>query len=173
MTYGGFFMRQFQKISIIVLPCLVSIALTRFIIVYGPELRILIGDTVFKLFSTNLVKWELDHAAFGFSLGIPMLLFTLFLLSIRYYSFLRMIFATVLFHIIQFLVFMTISYMSVDVMPLPYADRTYIFFPDEWFVNSALIMASFISCGIILGSLFILKFSQQRSEHKTIDQIPN
>lgn len=149
---------------------MVSIILVRWIIVSGPELWEWISETAAESLNILLMRWELDHAAFGFSFGIPMFLFTVFLLSIRYYSFTRMLLSTLAYYLLQLAALLIMVYYTTDILPVPMSDKTMVFFPNYWHINSVLITASFSAAGIVLGCLFLLKFSQQKSAPVSIDQ---
>ncbi|XOV68522.1 MAG: hypothetical protein ACFHU9_04955 [Fluviicola sp.] len=163
-------MRQFSKIVSIVLPCLFSISLTRTIIVYGPELWVKINEIAYESFSLILSTWELDHATFGFTLGIPMMLFTLFLILIRYHSVMRMFLATLLYHTLQILSFLVILEVTVEVFPMPFSSKELAYLPNHWFFNSALIIASITAFILVIAVFLLLRFRERKIAPDTLDQ---
>ncbi|MCR9173568.1 MAG: hypothetical protein NXI10_13790 [bacterium] len=152
------------------LPVIGALLMVRLIIINGLGIWFWIQSTVHETFHFILINWELDHAAFGFSLGLPMLVFTFFLLLIRYYSMVRMFLATLVFYVIQAIALLAIIYLSADIVPLPLSSFSYVYFQDMWFINAALIAATLVSYAILLTALLLLKISNRKSSPKTIDQ---
>lgn len=152
-----------------IIPMLLSIILIRWIIVEGPYLRYWIDDFLKDTFHIILDNWELDHAVFGFSFGSPLLLFTLFLLSLKQFHLLRLLIVVVIFHILQMSCLIVLASISVDYFTLDFIETSFVTIPDIWFWNTTLLISSIISFLIITTTLYLIKHSQKRVDTKTID----
>lgn len=169
MNIGGFFMNKISKITVRVIPLLSSILLIRLIIIYGNDLWYWIDEMTQSQLFIVLDDWELDHAAFGFSLGLPMAMITVYLSILRFFSLTRLIIFSITFYLLQCVALVLLSYLSVEFTSLPYSDFTYTTIPDIWFWNSALITASVIAYAVVFIVLFMIKYSDRNTDVKTID----
>lgn len=148
---------------------LLSVLLIRWIIVMGPDLWLWIDHTMKETFHIILDNWELDHAVFGFTLGSPLLLFTLLLLSLKLFHIVRLLVVVLIFHILQFAFLLILASISVDYISLDSLETSFVSIPDIWFWNTTLLIASIISLLIITTTLFLHKHSNQQEDTRTLD----
>lgn len=164
-------MKLSQQIALLVIPAIISTILIRWIIISGPELKMHINDYVFANYALYMGDWELDHVSFGFSLGAPLLIWTVLLKLFQKLSLLRLIIYKLSFYLLQMIALAILSLLFVDVLHsdsllLPFSFLT---IPHYWFWNLALIIAS-LSAFFILASILIIPwFKRHKTEPNTID----
>jgi len=159
-------MERIVRISLLVIPALVTAVIILSVVSNGRELTDWIDDFLLESFNLLMSTWEMDHLTFALCLGLPPSIVAITLGLFKQLRLWRVLLGIIFFYLVQLFFVIIIGYFVADSQPYYLANRRYLSTPNPDFWNYALII-SFILTYTVLFSSILFTFTRSKKPPST------